>query len=38
MFEFIFDQVESIVEKEENDGYQHFLFFPCFQTPYPPGW
>ena len=27
-----FDRVENIVEKGENDGYQHFLLFPqCFQ-------
>ena len=26
------DRVENIVGKEENAGYQHFLFFPqCFQ-------
>ena len=28
----VFDTVENIVEKGENTGYQHFLFFPqCFQ-------
>ena len=28
----VFDRVENIVGKGENDGYQHFLPFPqCFQ-------
>ena len=28
----VFDTVENIVGKGENDGNQHFLFFPqCFQ-------
>ena len=28
----VFDCVENIVEKEENAGFQRFLFFPqCFQ-------
>ena len=26
----VFDQVENIVGKEENAGYQHFPLFPCF--------
>ena len=29
----ISDSVENIVGKEENAGYQHFLFFPRFQKP-----
>ena len=29
---FVFGQVENIVGKGENAGYQHFLLFPqCFQ-------
>ena len=29
---FLFNCVENIVGKRENDGYQHFLIFPqCFQ-------
>ena len=29
--EFVFGRVENIVEKGENAGYQHFLFFSkCF--------
>ena len=33
MMIFVFDRVEIIVEKAENDGYQHFLLFlRCFQT------
>ena len=29
---FVFGRIENIVEKEENTGYLHFLFFPqCFQ-------
>ena len=29
---FVHDQVEKIVGKGENAGYQHFLLFPqCFQ-------
>ena len=28
MSKLIIDQVENTVEKEENDGYQHFLLFP----------
>ena len=29
---FVLDMVENIVEKGENAGYQHFLFFPrCFR-------
>ena len=28
----VFDRVENIVGKGENDGYQHFLLFPqCFE-------
>ena len=28
------DRVENTMEKEENDGYQHFLLIPqCFQKP-----
>ena len=31
---FLFNQVENIVGKGENAGYQHFLLFPqCFQKP-----
>ena len=31
MAKFVFDRVENIVGKGENDGYQHFLLFPqCF--------
>ena len=31
--EFVLGRVESIVEKGENAGYQHFLLFPqCFQV------
>ena len=30
---FVFGQVENIVGKGENAGYQHFLLFPqCFQN------
>ena len=30
----LFDEVENLVEKEENAGYQHFLLFPqCFPKP-----
>ena len=33
-----FDEVENIVGKGENAGYQHFLLFPnCFQKPSFPG-
>ena len=29
---FVFDQVEHILEKEENTGFQKFLLFsPCFK-------
>ena len=29
----LYDRVEKAVEKRENAGYQHFLFFPqCFQS------
>ena len=29
----LYDRVEKAVEKGENAGYQHFLFFPqCFQS------
>ena len=32
MVQLSFDRVENIVEKRENAGYQHFLFFQqCFQ-------
>ena len=32
------DSVEKIVGKEENAGFQHFLFFPqCFQKPFFSG-
>ena len=32
MMKFVSDRVKSIVEKEENAGYQHFLLFvQCFQ-------
>ena len=35
---FVFDRVENIVGKGENDGYQHFLLFPqCFQKGLYPG-
>ena len=31
----VFDRVKNIVEKGENIGYQHFLFFPqCFQKAF----
>ena len=30
-----FDRIENIAGKEENAGYQHFLFFPqCFQKAF----
>ena len=41
MTKFIFHEIENIVEKEENGGYQHFRLFPlCFQnTPFSGiGW
>ena len=32
MVEFVSDNVENIVGKGENAGYQHFLLFPqCFK-------
>ena len=35
---FFFDNVENIVGKEENAGYQHFLLFPqCFRMGLYPG-
>ena len=35
VFFFYSDRVENIVEKGENAGYQHFLFFSvCFQILY----
>ena len=31
----VFHRIESIVGKEENAGYQHFLLFPqCFQKAF----
>ena len=36
--EFVFQRVENMCEKRENDGYQHFLpFQPCFQTAFSTG-
>ena len=33
---FVLGQVENIVGKGENAGYQHFLLFPqCFQFSFP---
>ena len=33
----VFDRVENIVGKGENDGYQHFLLFPqCFEKAFFP--
>ena len=30
----LFDRVENIVRKGENEGYQHFILFPpCFPKP-----
>ena len=38
MAKFVLDMIENIVGKEENAGYQHFLFFPqCFQKSLSPG-
>ena len=38
----VFDNVENIVGKGENAGYQHFLLFPqCFEKaffPDSPAW
>ena len=35
---FLLGKVENIMEKEENDGYQHFLLFPnCFQKALSSG-
>ena len=37
-FKFDLGQVENIVGKGENAGYQHFLLFPqCFQKASFPG-
>ena len=34
MKEFLSDGLENTVGKEENDGHEHFIFFPqCFQKP-----
>ena len=34
---YVFDKVENIVGKGENDGCQHFLLFSqCFQKPSCP--
>ena len=36
---FVCDRLEKIVEKGENAGYQHFLFFPqSFQKTSFSGW
>ena len=38
MVEFVIDEVENIVGKGENAGYQHFLLFPqYFQNAVPRG-
>ena len=38
MAKFVLDKMESIVGKEENAGYQHFLLFPqCFQRALSSG-
>ena len=38
MVQFFPDQVENIVGKGENAGYQHFLLFPrCFQKAFFSG-
>ena len=35
VIEFIFENVENIGEKAENDGYKHCLLFPqCFLKPF----
>ena len=38
MAKFLLDKIENFVGKEENAGYQHFLFLPqCFQMPFFTG-
>ena len=33
----VFDRIENIVSKGENDGYQHFLLFlQCFHKDFLP--
>ena len=35
---FVSDRVETLLEKEKNAGYRHFLLFPqCFQMASYPG-
>ena len=38
MTKFVLDDIENIVGKEKNAGYQHFLLFPkCFQKAITSG-
>ena len=37
MAKLVLDNIENIVRKEENAGYQHFLPLTCFKGPFLQG-